>query len=350
MKSTWPLLLVTILVTGALVAQQPPVSNAKLETAQAQGGLERAVKAAMTKQAGAAWIGWAVKRIPSEGQSCCWNNGSYGCGLEGQKVTAAAAGGAVKLEGPTHEHVLLRVEGGAIRKIRSFSADCPLDAGGLPFHWLTGVSAAESVAFLAAQVSRAGAAREEQRKADGAIHAIAQHAGSEALQALEKMALQGTTEKLKHQVLFWLGNSRGEEGYRLVARALREDASEKVREHAIFALTQSKAPGAVAAIVRAAKEDKSAHVRGQALFWLAQKAAAQAKGAISEAIEKDPDTEVKKKAVFALTQLPKDEGTPMLIQVARSNANPAVRKQAMFWLGQSKDPRALRFFEETLAR
>jgi hypothetical protein len=25
-----------------------------------------------------------------------------------------------------------------------------------------------------------------------------------------------------------------------------------------------------------------------------------------------------------------------------------VRKQAMFWLGQSKDPRALKFFEEIL--
>ncbi|MBK7927779.1 MAG: hypothetical protein IPJ98_09885 [Bryobacterales bacterium] len=72
MKLTWPLLLVTIFVTGALVGQQPPVTNAKLVTAQAQGGLERAVKAAMTKQAGAVWIGWAVKRVPSDGQSCCW--------------------------------------------------------------------------------------------------------------------------------------------------------------------------------------------------------------------------------------------------------------------------------------
>ncbi|MBK7927778.1 MAG: HEAT repeat domain-containing protein [Bryobacterales bacterium] len=278
------------------------------------------------------------------------DRGGYGCGLEGQKVMAAAARGAVKLEGPTQEHVLLRVEGGSIGRIRSYSDDCPLDAGGLPFHWLTGVSAAESVAFLAAQVSQTGTAREEQRKADGAIHAIAQHAGDEALQALEKLALSATGEKTRRQALFWLGNSRGEEGYRVVARVLREDPSERVRERAVYALTQSRAQGAVAAIVRAAKEDKSTHVRGQALFWLAQKASGAAKGAITEAIEKDPNTEVKKKAVFALTQLPKDEGTPLLIQLARSNANPAVRKQAMFWLGQSKDPRAVRFFEETLTR
>jgi hypothetical protein len=39
-----------------------------------------------------------------------------------------------------------------------------------------------------------------------------------------------------------------------------------------------------------------------------------------------------------------------LIQVARNNRNAAVRKQAMFWLGQSQDPRAVKFFEEILLR
>ena len=56
----------------------------------------------------------------------------------------------------------------------------------------------------------------------------------------------------------------------------------------------------------------------------------------------------KKRAVFALSQLPANEGVPKLIEVASSHSNPAVRKQAMFWLGQSKDPRALAFFERIL--
>ncbi len=59
---------------------------------------------------------------------------------------------------------------------------------------------------------------------------------------------------------------------------------------------------------------------------------------------------MKKKAVFALSQLPKDEGVPKLMDVARTNRNPEVRKQAMFWLGQSNDPRAVKFFEEILLR
>jgi HEAT repeat protein len=103
-------------------------------------------------------------------------------------------------------------------------------------------------------------------------------------------------------------------------------------------------------MIQVAKTDRSTHVRGQALFWLAHKAGQKAAAAITEAIENDPDTDVKKRAVFALQQLPPDEGVPLLIQVARANKNPAVRKQAMFWLGQSNDPRAVRFFEEVLLR
>jgi HEAT repeat protein len=71
---------------------------------------------------------------------------------------------------------------------------------------------------------------------------------------------------------------------------------------------------------------------------------------IRGAIDNDPEFRVKERAVFALSQLPKDEGVPLLIEVAKSNRSPEVRKKAMFWLGQSRDPRATKFFEELLRR
>jgi len=123
-----------------------------------------------------------------------------------------------------------------------------------------------------------------------------------------------------------------------------------VRHQLAFAYSVSREPAAIDDLIRMAHDDESEQVRGQALFWLAQKAGKRAASAISEAIENDPDTHLKKSAVFALTQMPPDEGVPLLIQVARSNKNPEVRKQAFFWLGQSKDPRALAFFEEVLRR
>ena len=338
-----------------LMAQQPPISNANLQTASAAGGLEPAIHTAIGRQSGASWIGYAVAKIPGDSQSCCWNDDGRGCGLEGNSRKGgaiAARSGPVQLEGPTHVAILLRAEQGKVHKIHTFTIDCPIDAGGLPLHWLTAVKPAESVTMLARRATEEADAGERRKSAgDSAVHALAMHAGPEAAAALDKLASSSPSEQVRRSAIFWLASSRGRPGFQTVARLSREDPSDKVREHTVFALTQSSEPEAIPTIIRVAKEDKSPHVRGQALFWLAQRASKQAaSGAINEALDKDPDTDVKKKAVFALTQMPKDEGVPLLIQVARANSNAAVRKQAMFWLGQSKDARALKFFEDVLSK
>jgi HEAT repeat protein len=256
----------------------------------------------------------------------------------------------VRLEGSTHLVVLFRVAQKAVGKVRTFSADCELDAGGVAFHWLTDVRVNESLALLERFASANESDSESRRVAENSVSAIALHSDAGADAALERLSASDRRENVRRQAIFWMGNARGRRGYDQLLRILREDPGDKIRERAIFALTQSKEPDAVRTIISVARDDKSAHVRGQALFWLAQKAGREATAAISEAIENDPETEVKRRAVFALSQLPKDEGVPMLIQVARSNRNPAVRKQAMFWLGQSKDPRAVKFFEDVLTR
>jgi HEAT repeat protein len=116
----------------------------------------------------------------------------------------------------------------------------------------------------------------------------------------------------------------------------------------LSAIAQHADRSAVAVLLDFAKNGTSTQIRRRAMFWVAQRAEAQAVPAITEAIEKDPDTEVKKQAVFALSTMPPDQSMPLLIKLATSNSNPAVRKQAMFWLGQSRDPRALAFFEQLL--
>jgi hypothetical protein len=134
----------------------------------------------------------------------------------------------------------------------------------------------------------------------------------------------------------------------LAAVAGLPDVTDRARKGAVSALAQHRAPEAVNALVRLARRAPEAELREDALFWLSQRAGKQAADAITDAVEHDPETQVKKKAVFALSQLPADEGVPKLIELARSHRNPAVRQQAMFWLGQSKDPRAIAFFEEVL--
>lgn len=257
--------LLVCVLAGAAIRAQPPLTNAQLEVRASQS-----LDAEIRRIQGPAWAGYEVPAARKDADSCCsWR----GCGLESNRPVRAANTGPVKLESSGKLAVLFRVAGGKVEKVRAFAMDCALDAGGLPFVWLTGVSPAASVDLLS-------------------------RIGHDALPAL---AMQGGME-------------------------------------------------ADNALVRMARDESSARARGQALFWLAQKASARAIGAIDYAVENDPDTEVKKKAVFALSQLPKDDGVPKLIDVAKNNRNMAVRKQAMFWLGQSNDPRALRFLEEILLK
>jgi len=347
-------------------AQEPRVTNARMRSASAAAGLAGVFHSIQASESGPAWIGYAVPAGPGDHRMCC--NGSIGefsnevcgrCRLEGRKeddggqpVTAGETK-TVKLESPPYFLVLYRVEAGRVQKIRTFSPECELDAGGLPFVWLTAVQPRESVAWLAtfATAGEEGAKGEDDDNhlGNSALTAIAFHADNSAERALEGFAAAGRPERVREHAAFWLGAARGRQGYEALNRLVRDDADEHFREKAVFALYVSKEPEAVDAIIAVAHHDSSPHVRGQALFWLAQKAGKKAEATITEAIERDPETEVKKRAVFALSQLPKEEGVPLLIQVAKTNTNGVVRKQAMFWLGQSHDPRALAFFEEVLS-
>jgi hypothetical protein len=208
-----------------------------------------------------------------------------GSGVTMTTGSVQSRGSRIVLEPPTEFLVLARFENGALTRLRTFTPDCDLDSSGTTLVWLKDVRPDDSVTWLASLVSRTGQDNEwTKRVADPALTALSLQPGDRSINQLIGFA----------------------------------------RTHAV------------------------AHVRGQALFWLAHRAGQQAVAAITNAIDNDPETEVKKRAVFALSQLPKDEGVPKLIDVARNHRNPEVRKQAFFWLGQSKDPRAIQFFEEVL--
>ena len=339
-------------------AEAPRIENAKLET-RAVGAILDATFRELTGSAEKPeWIGYSVDEVAGERGVCCdnnWNDGNCGtCRLEKENsgtTSSSHSEGSVKLEGARRLVVLYRLEAKQVVKIRVASEDCALNAGGLPFVWLTGVKAPESVALLATYVRSPDFEEHGERKiGNGALTAIALHADASADRTLESFTAPEQRESLRRHAAFWMGAARGKAGLTALQRMAKTDPSSGVRAQVAFAFSVSHEPGALDEMIRMAHDDTSSHVRGQALFWLAQKAGRKAVGTITGAIENDPDTEVKKKAVFALSQLPKDEGVPKLIEVAQTNRNPAVRKQAMFWLGQSNDPRALQFFEKVLTQ
>jgi HEAT repeat protein len=340
-------------------AEMPRIENAKVETRAVAGSLEATLRGILTQAEKPEWVGYSVERVAGERGACCGNyrdDGNCGtCRLEHDhgdgSSTTTTQPGTVKLEGARQLVVLFRMEDKRVMRIRMASEDCALDAGGLPFVWLTGVKPAESVALLETHVRAADFDDHgDHGLAHGALAAIALHADASADRAFDSFVKPDEGEGLRKQAAFWLGAARGKAGLNVLQRMAKSDPSSDVRAHVTFALSVSHEPDALEEMIRMAHDDSSAHVRGQALFWLAQKAGQRAESTITGAIENDPDTEVKKKAVFALSQLPKDEGVPKLIEVAQTNRNPEVRKQAMFWLGQSHDPRALAFFEQVLSK
>jgi hypothetical protein len=334
-------------LSSAAQAATPRVLNGQADSRPVGGRLDRAVDGLAARES-VAWVGYVVDGVP----------GDYGVGDE---YGSGAPCGTVYLEGrrpasldaakasPRPVAVLLRVTGGAVRKIRVIAADCDLEAGGLAVHWLAGVDPAESVSMLSRYVRTAAAGRPAPAPSwNSALSALALHATPEATRALERFVAAGQPPEIRKRAAFWLGTTRGAEGFATLRRYAEADPDAAFRKALPFALSASGDPAAVGVLVEIARNDASGDVRRQAIFWLGQKAGAKVAGTLADAVANDPETAVKERAVFALSRLPNGEGVDKLIDVAKTSRDPLVRKRAVFWLAQSSDPRALEYITKIL--
>jgi hypothetical protein len=353
------LALALILGTSIVAAQQPKVVNTQFNSEPAGGGLS-ATLARLQRSTQPLWVGYEMPALPRTNFSACSDFGdapqSEGgcCGeyqLESPRSGSLAQDGVSNAQkpSPASMYVLLRLDHGAIVKVRPANAGCRLNAGGIPFTWLTDVQPDDSVAFLAKLAARPEDS-EDKRATDDALVTLSMHASPAATAALASLAGTSNPPHLREKSAFWLGAQRGHEGFQVLQQLLTKEQDPKLREKLAFDLSINPDPAAIDELLKMAHSDANPQVRGQAIFWLAQKAGKKAGASITAAIENDPDMQVKKRAVFALSQLPQDDGIPQLMHVADNNSNPAIRKEAIFWLGQSKDPRALEYLEAILKR
>jgi len=313
-----------------------------------------AARISAAQKAGApTWLFWTVPSVV-DGVACCWN-GRDSKQTQSCSLSSDSYGMNMNMsndDGPQIDTTLViyaHVGSGAVDKIRVFSSSCRVDRGTDTVQEIRNANPAESVNYLEGLVRGGEGDRAARRRSDGAVSAIAVHDDKAADTALERLAKDGETKQIRHSSAFWLGNTRDRAGYDALVR-LRASADATFREHLTFAFSQSKAAEAPTALIDMARNDSSPKVRGQALFWIAQKARKKSDADVIRSAVDDGDVDVKKKAVFALSHIPGGEGVPELIRVARENKSHEVRKQAMFWLGQSKDPRALAFFEKILTQ
>jgi HEAT repeat protein len=339
------------------IAQQPRIAATTMSSRPAGTPFVSSFRSVVGAQADIAWIGYAVPAVDGERVMCCfdndtvWVNGSVvvsdgrgccrACRLEpsadGTSMAMRAQPGAgtgtsVRLSGSDRMVVMFRVVAREIDRIRVFSEDCGLDAGGKPVVWLEDVRPADSVALL--ESLTAPGDRRTERSVESAISAIALHGDPAADASLERLVAANQPEPQRKKVTFWLGNARGARGLSVLKRLLAEDPSIEVRKSAVFGVSQSREAGAFDLLAQLARGDDAPRIRSEALFWLAQKDDARGAKIVLEALEKDPSAEVRKKAVFALSQFKDGSGIDALIRVARTGQDAATRSEAIFWLGQ----------------
>lgn len=343
---------------GALLAASSegatPVElrGSAVETRGAGGNLEAATRAAAAQ--GPVWVAWSVPIVSGQGDACCyagsWNDKSWrrrGCRLDGRDHNFSIT--TDERSGSANDELVLyaRYEGGAMQKVRAFSGDCPVDAGEARLVWLEGVDPAQSVALLGEEVRSSAHTK---GSGDDALVALALHADAGADAALIDLAGRSTPMDLREDAIFWLGQARGDRGYRELARMAAQEDDARVLKKVAFSLSQCPVVAAGPTLEGLALRHADPRVREEAIFWMGQRGGTGVADKLVRVAQEDADLEVRKKAVFALSQLDDGEGVTPLLELARHGRENALRREALFWLAQSEDPRAMESLEALLLK
>ncbi|HEX6465125.1 MAG TPA: HEAT repeat domain-containing protein [Vicinamibacterales bacterium] len=263
--------------------QQPRVINGRLDQQAAGSSLDAAFKRLVAAQSDPAWIGYSVPIAQGRDRRLCCNGDTWisdgtvitngrlnTCGLEpGDRATRTSQGqslpnqGPIHLEGPDTMLVLFRVEEKQVQRIRLFSPDCELDAGGRTIHWLDTVDAASSITLLRTFV-------DGDRVRGSALAAIAMHTDDLSVPALIDFARHAALTKVRGDALFWLGQKAGEKAIGEITAAIDNDPETEVKKRAVFALSQLPKDEGVPLLIKVAKTNQNPAVRKQAMFWLGQ--------------------------------------------------------------------------------
>jgi HEAT repeat protein len=250
-----PALAVAAALGAAVAAQQPRIENGTVSTQATTAPLAETMGSIMRAQAAPAWIGYTIPSDKRNEMMCSYESG--------RTVIPSAV---VKLEGSDRLVVMYRIAERRVDRVRVFSEDCRVDAGGLPVTWLENVRPADSVAFLTSLVSADG----RDRVRNAAIMAISQHGDPSALETLLRLARSNTEPRVRGDALFWLAQRAGDKVAAAIRERIDQDPDTDVKKKAVFALSQLPKEEGVPLLIQVARTNRNADVRRQAMFWLGQ--------------------------------------------------------------------------------
>jgi hypothetical protein len=256
-----PLLGVALLLGAHLgapfaAAQTPRLSNGRIES-HATTNIAKDLRALAATFTEPTWIGYTQPLIDGDHNMCdYWNDG----------MRFSQSTDPIRLEPADFFFVLFRVENKEIIRIRTYSANCPLDAGGKAVHWFNNVAVNDSVNFLKTFIG----ANATRRLMDASVTAIALTEGQQPLNELITLARDGASSNVKGSALFWLAQRAGQKAVGTITAAIDNDPDTEVKKKAVFALSQLPRDQGVPLLIDQARNNKNAAVRKQAMFWLGQ--------------------------------------------------------------------------------
>jgi hypothetical protein len=152
--------------TATLFAQQPTVIHGQVTSEAANHGLGTVIDG-LKQHRDAVWVGYsipAINKLSSE-----WNSRHISYLEDRNDATVNESKGSN--QSSDHAVILFRIGDGAVMKLHVESPERELDAGGLPFMWLNGVEADDSVRVFT-DLAGQGDARHLR---DSAVFAISVH-------------------------------------------------------------------------------------------------------------------------------------------------------------------------------
>jgi hypothetical protein len=266
-----------LVVVALPCSAQPRMTDARVSERAVAGSLDATIRAIAASSPEPLWVAWAAPVEDGRSTMCCFQgdwetaaNRVGTCRLEPGSGTTIMSGNGTRstpLELSDLFFVFLRVENRRIERVRMFSENCALDAGGRQVAWLTGVAGSDSVAFLSALARDADAGS---RSKKGALSALAQHGVPEAVSSLIRLAREAPESKVRGDALFWLAQRAGARAVGAISEAIERDPETDVKKRAVFALSQLPPDEGVPKLIDVARTNRNPAVRKQAMFWLGQ--------------------------------------------------------------------------------
>ena len=322
-----------VLGLASLVAVTLSVPAYANESVNLNGNVEATLKKHVGKDG---WAFYEVDMEPNNGMPCCYQkSGKQGCDLSKRKNYWGATHDSKSDDSDTLR-VFYQWDGKAVSDLFIAGSECPVAVGNSVLTEIAQVSSKQSAQFLNQLVNNA----RRDRINSSALAALANHKGSDAQNALQKLT-RSNNQETRENAIFWMGQARNAAGFEFLDELLSDSSVDgNSKERAIFALSVNSDKRADQKLLSIAEKHGNQELRGKALFWLAQDSNKEALPLIKKILKQKNNEDLIDKTVFSLAEFKSQEARDLLKDIALQHQSSYVRSKAIFWLSQDRDEEA----------